>query len=189
MFTYGGEAQSWSTVITTAWYENVSVGWFVGFCSLTQCCLQFVCLYLTAELVLLHFLFKHSFCVELRDCHYWDQRITVNTKITSNYRILFLLFDLLLISCHLFYLQDFLYVTPTPIQAARAGNSIHSFFLYRRKLNKEEVKPVSSGTSQPQLLHILTDIISFFLLCQQKTVVFRLWITGIHQCLHALTVW
>lgn len=66
MFTYGGEAQSWSTVITTAWYENVSVGWFVGFCSLTQCCLQFVCLYLTAELVLLHFLFKHSFCVGLR---------------------------------------------------------------------------------------------------------------------------
>lgn len=39
--------------------------------------------------------------------------------------------------------QDFLYVTPTPIQAARAGNSIHAFFLYRRKLNKEEIKPVS----------------------------------------------
>uniref|UniRef100_I3KVX6 carnitine O-palmitoyltransferase n=1 Tax=Oreochromis niloticus TaxID=8128 RepID=I3KVX6_ORENI len=40
-----------------------------------------------------------------------------------------------------YYGMDFLYVTPTPIQAARAGNSIHSFFLYRRKLNKEELKP------------------------------------------------
>uniref|UniRef100_A0A7N8Y5N8 carnitine O-palmitoyltransferase n=1 Tax=Mastacembelus armatus TaxID=205130 RepID=A0A7N8Y5N8_9TELE len=46
-----------------------------------------------------------------------------------------------------YYGMDFLYVTPTPIQAARAGNSIHSFFLYRRKLNKEELKPVSSATS------------------------------------------
>ncbi|XP_054625464.1 carnitine O-palmitoyltransferase 1, liver isoform-like isoform X4 [Dunckerocampus dactyliophorus] len=36
---------------------------------------------------------------------------------------------------------DFLYVTPTPIQAARAGNTIHAFFLYRRKLNREELKP------------------------------------------------
>uniref|UniRef100_A0A669DX99 carnitine O-palmitoyltransferase n=1 Tax=Oreochromis niloticus TaxID=8128 RepID=A0A669DX99_ORENI len=43
-----------------------------------------------------------------------------------------------------YYGMDFLYVTPTPIQAARAGNSIHSFFLYRRKLNKEELKPVST---------------------------------------------
>ncbi|XP_067344440.1 carnitine O-palmitoyltransferase 1, liver isoform-like isoform X3 [Channa argus] len=40
-----------------------------------------------------------------------------------------------------YYGMDFLYVTPTPIQAARAGNSIHAFFLYRRKLNKEEIKP------------------------------------------------
>uniref|UniRef100_A0A8D0CSU4 carnitine O-palmitoyltransferase n=1 Tax=Sander lucioperca TaxID=283035 RepID=A0A8D0CSU4_SANLU len=37
--------------------------------------------------------------------------------------------------------MDFMYVTPTPIQAARAGNSLHAFFLYRRKLNKEELKP------------------------------------------------
>uniref|UniRef100_A0A8C7XT73 carnitine O-palmitoyltransferase n=1 Tax=Oryzias sinensis TaxID=183150 RepID=A0A8C7XT73_9TELE len=43
-----------------------------------------------------------------------------------------------------YYGMDFLYVTPTPIQAARAGNSIHAFFLYRRKLNKEEIKPVST---------------------------------------------
>uniref|UniRef100_A0A7N6AD24 Carnitine O-palmitoyltransferase n=1 Tax=Anabas testudineus TaxID=64144 RepID=A0A7N6AD24_ANATE len=40
-----------------------------------------------------------------------------------------------------YYGMDFLYVIPTPIQAARAGNSIHAFFLYRRKLNKEEIKP------------------------------------------------
>uniref|UniRef100_A0A3Q0SIJ1 Uncharacterized protein n=1 Tax=Amphilophus citrinellus TaxID=61819 RepID=A0A3Q0SIJ1_AMPCI len=43
-----------------------------------------------------------------------------------------------------YYGMDFLYVTPTPIQAARAGNNIHSFFLYRRKLNKEELKPVNT---------------------------------------------
>nr|XP_057917358.1 carnitine O-palmitoyltransferase 1, liver isoform-like isoform X2 [Doryrhamphus excisus] len=40
-----------------------------------------------------------------------------------------------------YYGMDFLYVTPTPIQAARAGNTIHAFFLYRRKLNREELKP------------------------------------------------
>ncbi|XP_015249773.1 PREDICTED: carnitine O-palmitoyltransferase 1, liver isoform-like isoform X2 [Cyprinodon variegatus] len=40
-----------------------------------------------------------------------------------------------------YYGMDFQYVTPTPIQAARAGNAIHAFFLYRRKLNKEEIKP------------------------------------------------
>ncbi|XP_038591719.1 carnitine O-palmitoyltransferase 1, liver isoform-like isoform X2 [Micropterus salmoides] len=40
-----------------------------------------------------------------------------------------------------YYGMDFLHVTPTPIQAARAGNQIHAFFLYRRKLNKEELKP------------------------------------------------
>lgn len=49
----------------------------------------------------------------------------------------------------LFPPQDFLYVTPTPIQAARAGNTIYAFFLYRRKLNKEEIKPVSLATIQP----------------------------------------
>uniref|UniRef100_A0A8C2WGY8 carnitine O-palmitoyltransferase n=1 Tax=Cyclopterus lumpus TaxID=8103 RepID=A0A8C2WGY8_CYCLU len=40
-----------------------------------------------------------------------------------------------------YYGMDFMYVTPTPIQAARAGNSLHAYFLYRRKLNKEELKP------------------------------------------------
>lgn len=40
-----------------------------------------------------------------------------------------------------YYGMDFLYMTPTPIQAARAGNIIHAIFLYRRKLDKEEIKP------------------------------------------------
>ncbi|XP_023681837.1 carnitine O-palmitoyltransferase 1, liver isoform-like isoform X1 [Paramormyrops kingsleyae] len=40
-----------------------------------------------------------------------------------------------------YYGMDFLYVTPTPIQAARAGNTLHAFLLYRRKLNREEIKP------------------------------------------------
>uniref|UniRef100_A0A4W5RLF3 carnitine O-palmitoyltransferase n=1 Tax=Hucho hucho TaxID=62062 RepID=A0A4W5RLF3_9TELE len=48
-----------------------------------------------------------------------------------------------------YYGMDFLYVTPTPIQAARAGNTLHAFLMYRRKLNREELKPVSSTTSQP----------------------------------------
>ncbi|XP_030649776.1 carnitine O-palmitoyltransferase 1, liver isoform [Chanos chanos] len=40
-----------------------------------------------------------------------------------------------------YYGMDFLYVTPTPIQAARAGNTITALLLYRRKLNREELKP------------------------------------------------
>ncbi|KAL0984387.1 hypothetical protein UPYG_G00140790 [Umbra pygmaea] len=40
-----------------------------------------------------------------------------------------------------YYGMDFLYVTPTPIQAARAGNTLHAAFMYRRKLNREEIKP------------------------------------------------
>uniref|UniRef100_A0AAY4A254 carnitine O-palmitoyltransferase n=1 Tax=Denticeps clupeoides TaxID=299321 RepID=A0AAY4A254_9TELE len=43
-----------------------------------------------------------------------------------------------------YYGMDFVYVTPTPIQAARAGNALHAFLLYRRKLNKEDIKPVST---------------------------------------------
>uniref|UniRef100_A0A8C7PF00 carnitine O-palmitoyltransferase n=1 Tax=Oncorhynchus mykiss TaxID=8022 RepID=A0A8C7PF00_ONCMY len=42
-----------------------------------------------------------------------------------------------------YYGMDFLYVTPTPIQAARAGNTLHAFLMYRRKLNREELKPLS----------------------------------------------
>uniref|UniRef100_A0A3Q3DL65 carnitine O-palmitoyltransferase n=1 Tax=Hippocampus comes TaxID=109280 RepID=A0A3Q3DL65_HIPCM len=36
---------------------------------------------------------------------------------------------------------DFLYVTPTSMQAARAGNTITAMLLYRRKVNREELKP------------------------------------------------
>uniref|UniRef100_A0A4W6ENY8 carnitine O-palmitoyltransferase n=1 Tax=Lates calcarifer TaxID=8187 RepID=A0A4W6ENY8_LATCA len=39
------------------------------------------------------------------------------------------------------YTVDFLYVTPTPVQAARAGNTITALLLYRRKVNREELKP------------------------------------------------
>ncbi|KAM6450535.1 palmitoyl thioesterase CPT1C isoform 1-T1 [Liasis olivaceus] len=40
-----------------------------------------------------------------------------------------------------YYAMDFLYVTPTPIQAARAGNLVYAMLLYRRKLIREEIKP------------------------------------------------
>ncbi|XP_051572487.1 carnitine O-palmitoyltransferase 1, liver isoform isoform X3 [Myxocyprinus asiaticus] len=40
-----------------------------------------------------------------------------------------------------YYGMDFLYVTPTTNQAARAGNTITALFLYRRKVNREELKP------------------------------------------------
>lgn len=39
--------------------------------------------------------------------------------------------------------QDFLYITPTPIQAARAGNCVHAILKYRRQLDREELEPVS----------------------------------------------
>lgn len=45
-----------------------------------------------------------------------------------------------------FSLQDFLYVTPTSLQAARAGNTITALLLYRRKVNREELKPVGTLT-------------------------------------------
>uniref|UniRef100_A0A8C6M9I8 carnitine O-palmitoyltransferase n=1 Tax=Nothobranchius furzeri TaxID=105023 RepID=A0A8C6M9I8_NOTFU len=41
-----------------------------------------------------------------------------------------------------YYGMDFLYVTPTTVQAARAGNTITALLLYRRKVNKEELTPV-----------------------------------------------
>uniref|UniRef100_A0A8C0G214 Carnitine palmitoyltransferase 1C n=1 Tax=Chelonoidis abingdonii TaxID=106734 RepID=A0A8C0G214_CHEAB len=40
-----------------------------------------------------------------------------------------------------YYAMDFLYVTPTPLQAARAGNVVHAVLLYRRLLNREQIKP------------------------------------------------
>lgn len=41
-----------------------------------------------------------------------------------------------------YYAMDFLYVFPTSIQAARAGNSIHAIMLYRRKLDRAQIKPI-----------------------------------------------
>lgn len=40
-----------------------------------------------------------------------------------------------------YYGMDFLFVTPTSVQAARAGNTITALLLYRRKVNREELKP------------------------------------------------
>ncbi|NXG69662.1 CPT1B palmitoyltransferase, partial [Baryphthengus martii] len=41
-----------------------------------------------------------------------------------------------------YYAMDFLYVTPSPVQAARAGNAVHSILLYRRKLDRGEIPPM-----------------------------------------------
>ncbi|XP_058036141.1 carnitine O-palmitoyltransferase 1, brain isoform isoform X5 [Ahaetulla prasina] len=41
-----------------------------------------------------------------------------------------------------YYGMDFLYVTPTPVQSARAGNLVYAILLYRRKLIREEIKPM-----------------------------------------------
>ncbi|ELK28576.1 Carnitine O-palmitoyltransferase 1, brain isoform [Myotis davidii] len=43
-----------------------------------------------------------------------------------------------------YYMMDFLYVTPTPVQAARAGNAVHALLLYRHRLNRQEILPVPS---------------------------------------------
>ncbi|KAK1159869.1 carnitine O-palmitoyltransferase 1, liver isoform-like isoform X1 [Acipenser oxyrinchus oxyrinchus] len=41
-----------------------------------------------------------------------------------------------------YYAMDYLYVYPTKIQSARAGNTIHAILLYRRKLDREQIKPI-----------------------------------------------
>ncbi|XP_039560513.1 carnitine O-palmitoyltransferase 1, muscle isoform [Passer montanus] len=41
-----------------------------------------------------------------------------------------------------YYAMDFLYVIPSPIQAARAANVVHSLILYRRRLDRGEIPPV-----------------------------------------------
>uniref|UniRef100_A0A3B3DTF4 carnitine O-palmitoyltransferase n=1 Tax=Oryzias melastigma TaxID=30732 RepID=A0A3B3DTF4_ORYME len=41
-----------------------------------------------------------------------------------------------------YYAMDFLYVFPTSIQAARAGNAIHAIMLYRRRLDRAQIKPL-----------------------------------------------
>ncbi|XP_061577444.1 carnitine O-palmitoyltransferase 1, liver isoform isoform X2 [Cololabis saira] len=41
-----------------------------------------------------------------------------------------------------YYAMDFLYVFPTSVQAARAGNAIHAIMSYRRKLDRAQIKPL-----------------------------------------------
>ncbi|XP_038619952.1 carnitine O-palmitoyltransferase 1, liver isoform [Tachyglossus aculeatus] len=41
-----------------------------------------------------------------------------------------------------YFAMDLLYVIPTHLQAARAGNAIHAILLYRKKLDREEIKPI-----------------------------------------------
>ncbi|XP_049977359.1 palmitoyl thioesterase CPT1C isoform X1 [Alexandromys fortis] len=47
----------------------------------------------------------------------------------------------LLVNSNYYLMQDFLYVTPTPLQAARAGNAAHALLLYRHLLNQQEIPP------------------------------------------------
>uniref|UniRef100_A0A8C2BGD8 carnitine O-palmitoyltransferase n=1 Tax=Cyprinus carpio TaxID=7962 RepID=A0A8C2BGD8_CYPCA len=61
-----------------------------------------------------------------------------------------------------YYGMDFLYVTPTPIQAARAGNTLHACLLYRRKLNREEIKPVSPHCSADRCYWVMGETSRFF---------------------------
>ncbi|XP_063044161.1 carnitine O-palmitoyltransferase 1, liver isoform-like [Engraulis encrasicolus] len=48
-----------------------------------------------------------------------------------------------------YYAMDFLYVFPTNRQAARAGNSIHSIMMYRRKLDRAQIKPLMLQNTIP----------------------------------------
>ncbi|NXU54117.1 CPT1A palmitoyltransferase, partial [Turnix velox] len=41
-----------------------------------------------------------------------------------------------------YFAMDFLYLCPTTLQAARAGNIIHAILLYRKKLDRQEIKPI-----------------------------------------------
>ncbi|KAG8517996.1 Carnitine O-palmitoyltransferase 1, muscle isoform [Galemys pyrenaicus] len=41
-----------------------------------------------------------------------------------------------------YYAMDFVLVKNTEVQAARLGNAVHAMILYRRKLDREEIKPV-----------------------------------------------
>ncbi|XP_058238110.1 carnitine palmitoyltransferase 1Aa (liver) isoform X1 [Hemibagrus wyckioides] len=41
-----------------------------------------------------------------------------------------------------YYAMDFLHVLPTNLQSARAGNTIHAIMLYRRKLDRAQIKPL-----------------------------------------------
>nr|XP_055064873.1 carnitine palmitoyltransferase 1Aa (liver) [Misgurnus anguillicaudatus] len=48
-----------------------------------------------------------------------------------------------------YYAMDFLYVFPTHLQAARAGNAIHAIMLYRRKLDRAQIKPLMLQNTIP----------------------------------------
>ncbi|XP_044872493.1 carnitine O-palmitoyltransferase 1, liver isoform-like [Mauremys mutica] len=50
-----------------------------------------------------------------------------------------------------YYAMDFLYryVVPTFLQAARAGNVIHATLLYRKKLDRQEIKPLMIQNTIP----------------------------------------
>ncbi|TSK20002.1 Carnitine O-palmitoyltransferase 1, liver isoform [Bagarius yarrelli] len=48
-----------------------------------------------------------------------------------------------------YYAMDFLYFLPTHLQAARAGNTIHAIMLYRRKLDRAQIKPLLLQNSIP----------------------------------------
>uniref|UniRef100_A0AAR2JS45 carnitine O-palmitoyltransferase n=1 Tax=Pygocentrus nattereri TaxID=42514 RepID=A0AAR2JS45_PYGNA len=48
-----------------------------------------------------------------------------------------------------YYAMDFLYVFPTHLQAARAGNAIHSAMMYRRKLDRAQLKPLMALNTIP----------------------------------------
>ncbi|XP_032380214.1 carnitine O-palmitoyltransferase 1, liver isoform isoform X2 [Etheostoma spectabile] len=48
-----------------------------------------------------------------------------------------------------YYAMDFLYVYPTSNQAARAGNAIHAIMLYRRKLDRAQIKPLMLQNTIP----------------------------------------
>uniref|UniRef100_A0A7N5KBF0 Carnitine O-palmitoyltransferase 1, muscle isoform n=1 Tax=Ailuropoda melanoleuca TaxID=9646 RepID=A0A7N5KBF0_AILME len=41
-----------------------------------------------------------------------------------------------------YYVMDFVLINNTNIQAARLGNVVHAMIMYRRKLDREEIKPV-----------------------------------------------
>ncbi|KAG2462390.1 CPT1A palmitoyltransferase, partial [Polypterus senegalus] len=48
-----------------------------------------------------------------------------------------------------YYAMDYLYVNPSKIQAARAGNTVYTIMLYRRKLDREEIKPLMVQNTIP----------------------------------------
>ncbi|XP_060771056.1 carnitine O-palmitoyltransferase 1, liver isoform isoform X2 [Neoarius graeffei] len=48
-----------------------------------------------------------------------------------------------------YYAMDFLYVFPTHLQAARAGNAIHAIMLYRRNLDRAQIKPLMVQNTIP----------------------------------------